>query len=257
MKKVTGKAGEHDHWLDCAKDKYDPILVDDTKVLLRIFLLYLPLPFFWALFDQQGSRWTLQATRMIGKTGTTTIYPEQMQLVNSALVLIFIPLFDGVIYPVFARCNLLLNPIHRMVVGGILAGLAFIVAAVVELSLEGSYAKIPADGLSTLHLMNSLPCHLKVVLKTDSSPLKHFDVNENLNYIMYDLVEGHYFVRIESDKCGSKDFMVILPPKKVKGIFVLPDQDGNLDIYEDGPNAEDPKKDENSRPKIRYVLRKL
>lgn len=43
-----------DHWLDHAKDAgYDAKLIEDVKALLRVLLLYLPLPVFWALFDQQ------------------------------------------------------------------------------------------------------------------------------------------------------------------------------------------------------------
>lgn len=41
------------HWLDPAKEKYDAQLVEDTKILLRVLTLFLPLPVFWALFDQQ------------------------------------------------------------------------------------------------------------------------------------------------------------------------------------------------------------
>lgn len=63
-------------------------------------MLYLPLPFFWALFDQQGSRWTFQATRMDGDVGFYTIKPDQMQVVNPLLILIFIPLYEVAFYPV-------------------------------------------------------------------------------------------------------------------------------------------------------------
>ena len=36
-----------------AKEKYDSKLVEDIKILIRVFVLYLPLPVFWALFKQQ------------------------------------------------------------------------------------------------------------------------------------------------------------------------------------------------------------
>lgn len=42
-----------EHWLDYASDKYEPKLINDVKILLKILVLYIPLPFFWALFDQQ------------------------------------------------------------------------------------------------------------------------------------------------------------------------------------------------------------
>uniref|UniRef100_A0A8C5AB64 Solute carrier family 15 member 2 n=1 Tax=Gadus morhua TaxID=8049 RepID=A0A8C5AB64_GADMO len=62
------RSSKHDvkrkHWLDWAEEKYSKRLIQEIKMVLRVLTLYLPLPMFWALFDQQGSRWTLQATRM-------------------------------------------------------------------------------------------------------------------------------------------------------------------------------------------------
>ncbi|KAF0026755.1 hypothetical protein F2P81_021492 [Scophthalmus maximus] len=52
------------HWLDWAEEKYSRCLIQEIKMVLRVLVLFIPLPMFWALFDQQGSRWTLQATRM-------------------------------------------------------------------------------------------------------------------------------------------------------------------------------------------------
>ncbi|CDQ71131.1 unnamed protein product [Oncorhynchus mykiss] len=52
------------HWLDWAEEKYPKRLIHEIKMVLRVLVLFIPLPMFWALFDQQGSRWTLQATRM-------------------------------------------------------------------------------------------------------------------------------------------------------------------------------------------------
>ena len=42
-----------EHWLDHAKAKYSNQLIEDTKILLKVLVLYLPLPIYWALFDQQ------------------------------------------------------------------------------------------------------------------------------------------------------------------------------------------------------------
>ena len=38
-----------------AKGKYSAQLIADTKILLKLLVLYLPLPIYWALFDQQVS----------------------------------------------------------------------------------------------------------------------------------------------------------------------------------------------------------
>lgn len=41
------------HWLDYATDKYGAKLVADMKIVFSILYLYLPVPIFWSLFDQQ------------------------------------------------------------------------------------------------------------------------------------------------------------------------------------------------------------
>ena len=38
--------------MDYAKEKYDSGVVEDVKCLLKVLWMYLPLPMFWALFDQ-------------------------------------------------------------------------------------------------------------------------------------------------------------------------------------------------------------
>ena len=51
-KKFTSSE-KKEHWLDHAKDKYESSLVEDVKVLLRVLVMFIPIPVFWALFDQQ------------------------------------------------------------------------------------------------------------------------------------------------------------------------------------------------------------
>jgi solute carrier family 15 oligopeptide transporter 1 len=48
------KAGRtRDHWLEYGDDKYSSKFLAEAKVLMKVLFLYIPLPFFWALFDQQ------------------------------------------------------------------------------------------------------------------------------------------------------------------------------------------------------------
>ena len=42
-----------DHWLDHAKNKYDSEFIQDIKDVMRVLLLYLPVPMVWALYHQQ------------------------------------------------------------------------------------------------------------------------------------------------------------------------------------------------------------
>jgi solute carrier family 15 (oligopeptide transporter), member 1 len=62
--------------------------------------MFIPVPVFWALFDQQSTRWTFQADKMSGRiTDSVSIHPDQLQLVNSVLILLFVPMFEFAIYP--------------------------------------------------------------------------------------------------------------------------------------------------------------
>ncbi|GFO23908.1 solute carrier family 15 member, partial [Plakobranchus ocellatus] len=95
-----GKKGNGQHWMDYATDKFEESFVSDVKALLKVLWLFLPLPIFWALFDQQGSRWTLQAVDMNGDVGKLgRLKPDQMQVANPLLILLMIPVFEKVIYP--------------------------------------------------------------------------------------------------------------------------------------------------------------
>ena len=55
--------------MDWAGDTYDAQLIQDIKALCKVLFMFLPLPVFWTLFDQQGSRWVLQAQQMDGDAG--------------------------------------------------------------------------------------------------------------------------------------------------------------------------------------------
>ncbi|KAM4730853.1 solute carrier family 15 member 2 [Anableps anableps] len=124
------------HWLDWAEDKYSKRLIQEIKMVLRVLVLYIPLPMFWALFDQQGSRWTLQATRMNMAFGESfTIKPDQMQMLNALLILVFVPIFDLIIYPLVGLCRIKITPLRKMATGMIFAALAFGAATLVEVNV--------------------------------------------------------------------------------------------------------------------------
>lgn len=123
------------HWLDYAEEKYGPEMVFETRSLLNVLVLYPPLILFWALFDQQGSRWVFQATRMDGSVGSFTIKPDQFNVINPLLVLILIPTCEYVLYPLIAKVGIKTS-LQKATLGGVLAGVSFVISTVVELQLE-------------------------------------------------------------------------------------------------------------------------
>ena len=88
--------------------------VADVGVLLRVTALLAPMPVFWALFDAQGSVWTLQRVAMDNCLGSLCLTPEQAGALNPLLVMLFVPLFESAVLPALSsaarsrtlcRCN--------------------------------------------------------------------------------------------------------------------------------------------------------
>jgi solute carrier family 15 oligopeptide transporter 1 len=49
-----------EHWLDYAQDKYDSQFISDVKAFCKVIFMFLPVPVFWALFDQQGNLYNIE-----------------------------------------------------------------------------------------------------------------------------------------------------------------------------------------------------
>ncbi|XP_063806835.1 solute carrier family 15 member 1 [Pseudophryne corroboree] len=143
-----------EHWMDWAQDNYDELLVEQIKMVLKVLFLYIPLPMFWALFDQQGSRWTLQATTMDGNFGAIQIQPDQMQTVNPILIIVLVPFVDIVLYPLISKCNLSFTPLKKMTVGMFLAAMAFVVAAIIQLQIDKTLPKFPSSSEIDIKVIN-------------------------------------------------------------------------------------------------------
>ncbi|CAG0900629.1 unnamed protein product [Darwinula stevensoni] len=204
---TSGNDPKKDHWLDYADDKFSKKMIRHTKILLGVLFLYIPLPVFWALLEQQGSRWTLQATRMNRELGSITVKPDQIQLVHPLLVLILIPIFQFCIYPGLAKFGLLTKSIPRMFVGGVLAGVAFAVSGLIELEIEKTYPKKPPPDQVRFQVINGLNCSLSItseggLLHTEGSFIPPFssmnfddrsvEGNRNHTFIASDCMGGAF-----------------------------------------------------------------
>ena len=69
--------------------------------LAPIFLVFIPV--FWALFDQTGSSWVQQAKDMDLNFLGIEWYQSQIQIANPVLILILIPVFAYIVYPLAGR----------------------------------------------------------------------------------------------------------------------------------------------------------
>merc|ERR1719414_1433142 len=162
---------------DEAEVRFGAKFVADCRAVLRVGVIFFTFPMFWALFDQTGSRFTFQAAAMDGEIWEGfVIKPDQMQVVNAACILLFIPLFDRVIYPVFNKFGMLTKPLQKIASGMFVIASSFVVATVVEIVLEKTYPAVPGEAggsmlTSRLAFHNGLPeectLNLNVVLSDD------------------------------------------------------------------------------------------
>ncbi|XP_014236153.1 peptide transporter family 1 [Trichogramma pretiosum] len=170
-----------DHWLDHADDKYDRRMIEDVKAVIKVLKLFIPLPFFWALFDQQGSRWTFQAARMDGDVFGYVLKPDSFQVLNPIFIIMCIPIFQFAVYPVIEKFLFINTPLRKLSVGGILAGLSFVVSALVEFQLEPTYEIKPSNDFGQLRLYNSLNCTANVTLGQQQFILDNLGMYQNLS----------------------------------------------------------------------------
>jgi dipeptide/tripeptide permease len=115
--------------------------LDDAAQALHVLPIMAMLPIFWCLYDQQGSVWTLQATRMDLKFFRWELQPEQLTVINPLEIMIFIPLFDQVIYPAMQARRWDIRPLRRMSWGMILTAASFFLSGLVDSAIESAFAK--------------------------------------------------------------------------------------------------------------------
>uniref|UniRef100_A0A671QQC0 Solute carrier family 15 member 2 n=1 Tax=Sinocyclocheilus anshuiensis TaxID=1608454 RepID=A0A671QQC0_9TELE len=149
------KSPKKSHWLDWAEEKYPKRLIQEIKMVFRVLVLYIPLPMFWALFDQQGSRWTLQC-HLVGVCFCV------VKMLNALLILVFILIFDMGIHPLIGLCQIKLTPLRKMAAGMILAALAFCAATVVEINVIKTVVEPSPAKESLLQVYNLMDADVTV-----------------------------------------------------------------------------------------------
>jgi proton-dependent oligopeptide transporter, POT family len=104
---------------------------EGISAVARLFTIYIFVSVFWALYDQTGSAWVLQAQRMDRTVFGVELLASQVQAINPILIMIYIPLFAYVIYPFFNRF-FALTPLKKISIGLFLAVPAFLISAWIE-----------------------------------------------------------------------------------------------------------------------------
>lgn len=147
------------HWLDKAKAKYDDQDVEDVKKCLRVLTIFVPLPFFWAVFFQMYSVWVYQAKLMDLHIGSFELPAGETTVLNGIIDIFLIPVFEKLLYPLigplflaqFLSISLLpllgrcfnFTPLRRIGAGHIFTIAALVVAGFVTLAIQEHPNQVP------------------------------------------------------------------------------------------------------------------
>ena len=107
---------------------------EGLKAIGKLFIIFIFVAMFWALFDQTGSRWVLQALDMDRSFFGYEMLPSQIQAANPLLIVLMIPLFFKVIYPAVNRVYRL-TALRKVAIGFFVTIPAFAIPAWIELRI--------------------------------------------------------------------------------------------------------------------------
>ncbi|MGZ8247109.1 POT family MFS transporter [Methylomagnum sp.] len=108
---------------------------DGWRSLSGLAVIFGFMTVFWALFDQTGSSWVLQAQKMDQTVFGIPVLPSQIQAANPLLIMLLTPLFYYGVYPRLER-RVRLTPLRKIGFGMCLAGLSFVLAAWIQQAID-------------------------------------------------------------------------------------------------------------------------
>jgi proton-dependent oligopeptide transporter, POT family len=131
----TRKAGQS--FLDAAIKEHSQEQIEAAKAVVDIAKLFAAISVFWALFDQHGSSWVIQAMNMDLMFMGVQFEASQISAWNPIMVMGLIPLFSMGIYPMLDKMGLKTTPIRRMTWGMFVAAASFAIVGLLQMGLDG------------------------------------------------------------------------------------------------------------------------
>ncbi len=129
-------------FLDAATKEHSQEQVDASKAVLDIAKLFGAVSIFWALFDQHGSSWVIQAMNMDLNFMGVQFEASQISAWNPIMVMGLIPLFSMLFYPTLEKMGFKMTPIRRMTWGMFVAAIAFAMVGGFQIWMDNSASKI-------------------------------------------------------------------------------------------------------------------
>lgn len=135
---LTGKRKAGGDFFSAASSKYSADEVEGARAVMDVCKVFITVSVFWALFDQHGSSWVLQAQQMNLRFLGIQFEASQIAALNPIMVMVMIPLFAKLVYPAAEKVTgLAMTPLRRMSGGMVIAALSFVAAALVQAAIDG------------------------------------------------------------------------------------------------------------------------
>ncbi len=128
--------------LERARGRHPDAAVDGVRAVLRILIVFALTTPFWSLFDQKASTWVIQGKDMVVPHDSwwwpSWLVKEagQMQALNPLLIMLLIPFNNLVLYPALRRIGWEPTALRRMGFGIAFAGIAWIIAGLIQLQID-------------------------------------------------------------------------------------------------------------------------
>ena len=104
---------------------------EGLRTMAKLAIIFFFVAVFWALFDQTGSSWVLQAEDLNRNWLGVHWLPSQIQAINPIMIVIMVPIFAFGIYPVLDKV-FPLTPLRKISIGLFVMVIGFAMVSVVQ-----------------------------------------------------------------------------------------------------------------------------
>lgn len=102
----------------------------------KVLVVFSFIPIFWALYDQNGSEWVIQAGKMDLHFMGIEWLQEQIQVVNALLILILIPVFSFGVYPLLEKLGVRVTALRKIGWGFVMVAVTFALIAWIQTQID-------------------------------------------------------------------------------------------------------------------------
>lgn len=201
---------------------------EGITAILKLCVIYAFVAVFWALFDQQGSSWILQAEDMDRMWLGVEWLPSQIQALNPILILIFIPLFAYVLYPAIDKV-FPLTPLRKIGIGLFLMVIAFAMVSIAQEKIDAG----ETPNISWQVFAYALMTASEVMVSIVSLEFSYTQAPRSMKSLVMAFWLGAVFVGNHLTSTVNKVIQVPTPIVAMPGEHIYPGFDGKEGTEDD------------------------